>query len=417
MKPLVIALIVAAGVALLVLSGCGSSVASERRADAKSKTQPAYPVRVAPVAAQDVQYDIHAVGSVEAQDIYRIEARVAGTVEDVHFNEGDSVKTDQVLCRISAGSYELTAQRAEALYRQAVAGLASFKQKSANAIARAKVALAEAQNQITRRKNVQRTGAISDEEIQTFEVKRDLATILLKDAEEEAVTEARSLEAAIAEKEAAWKLAVEDVADSIVQPPVEGVVEQRLAVPGTHVVPGTPLATIVDRRSLKLVFKVAEKDSAALRKGTRVSFSVPAWPDRSFAAEIYHIGGQLEPDSRAVNCWARVTNELDKLKPGYYAAVNIATGGQESVVAPSTAVLPTETGYVAFVVKAGRAERRSVSVGLSLTGDQQEILSGLRAGELLVVEGANALQDGVPVRVLSESALKTQDSALRTSVQ
>jgi multidrug efflux system membrane fusion protein len=227
-------------------------------------------------------------------------------------------------------------------------------------------------------------------------------------------TELKTLNATVEEKEAAWKIAEDDVEKSVVHPPINGTIEKRYVTNLLYATTGMQLATIVDRSFLKLRFKVAERDASAVKEGGLVKFTVPAWPSRTFEGEVYHIEEQLDRDARTLTVFAKVTKDINLLHSGYFAAVNIVTGSnQKAVVVPMTAVLPTEKGFVAFVVKDGKAERRVLKTGLSVTSDQLEILSGLDVGDSLVVEGSNALLDGVGVKVL-DGAAKSEPAAART---
>ncbi len=414
-------LAVCAAVAGLGVYGCASSGAGEkgvRKAEgsapggsaAAQKTKRAYPVRAEVVKLRPIQYELKAKGNIEPQDVFRIDARVPGTLYDVNFKEGDPVKTSAVLCFIAPEAYRLTAAKNEAIYRQAVAAVADAKRRYENNIERAKIRLTEAALEASRRKSVKEQGAISDEEIRIYESRRDVSEVDVKDMSEGIKTEIKMLEATVAEKEAQWKIAEEDVRKATVRPPIDGIIEQRMVSSGMYVTAGTPLATMVDRSSLKLRFLVAEKDSSAITIGTKVKFSVPAWPGQEFEADVYHISGQMDQEGRAVAVWARVTLGVDKLRPGYFAAVNIVTQANVSaVVVPATAVLPSEKGFVSYVVNEGKAELRLVKVGMTVADNEVEIISGLKAGETVVVEGSNALQNGVEVK---ESG-KPDDSRLK----
>ena len=110
-------------------------------------------------------------------------------------------------------------------------------------------------------------------------------------------------------------------------------------------------------------------------------------------------------DARVVSCLAKIEKDLDKLIPGYFASVRLLSGGnKDAVVIPSTAILTTEKGFVAFVIKTtdGKsvAEKRLVKIGLSVTDNSLEVLNGLSSGETLVIEGASALDDGYVVNLL-----------------
>jgi multidrug efflux system membrane fusion protein len=365
-----------------------------------------YPVRTDTVKARPVVYEVPAVGMLEARDTYRVDSQVAGTIYDVAYSEGDDVKAEQVLCRIAPVAYELVAARETALYKGALADLDDARRRATNDIARRKILLKQAQTEIDRRLAAKVAGAISEEDIQLYQARRDLAVVELKDATEAAETLVKALEAAIAQREAQMKISNDDVRKSSVRAPIGGKIDKKYITNGMYVASGTPLATIVDRRSLKLRFKLSERYSAAVKPGDKIKFQVPAWPSRDFEANVYQISDQLDADARVVACLARVEKDLDKLIPGYFASVRLQCGSnQQAVVAPATAILTSEKGFVAFVIKNADgadpvSEKRSVTLGLSVTDNQLEVLTGLNAGETLVVEGASSLDDGYHVKIL-----------------
>jgi len=420
---------------LPLLSGCGSSPAGEKGGDKAAKaplkpgekaaasppspkgTRRAYPVRIQTVSTRPVTYELKALGSIEAQDTYRIDARVAGTIYDVKFNEGDEVSADTVLCRIAPEAYRQSALKAKAIYDQAVGTLANSKRKLASDIERMKIKLDQATLEIARRRDVKEAGAISNEEIELYQSRRDLAEVELKDAKLAAETELVVLTATIAQRDAELKIAEEDVRKATVQSPISGTIEKRLVTNQMFVTPGTPLASMVDTRTLKVIFKLAEKESAIVKEGDKVQFSVAAWNSHVFTGDVYYIGAKVENDARVVLVYARVTQDVKKLKPGFFASVKLITEQkQNSIVIPVTAVQPTERGFVAFVINGEKAERRFLTLGLAVNDNDVEVLSGLKAGEILVIEGANALQDGLPVRVIESSNAFT-DKPKEVSVQ
>jgi multidrug efflux pump subunit AcrA (membrane-fusion protein) len=365
-----------------------------------------YPVRVQPIKTRGVVYEVPAVGNLEPQDVYRIDSQVAGTIYDVSFKEGDDVSAKQVLCRIAPEAYRLIAARDEAMLKGAVADLADAKRRLANDIDRKRISLKEAQTEIDRRIAVKTAGAISEEDIQLYQAKRDLADVELRDATQASETQLRSLEAVIQQRESQWKISSDDVRKSTVLPPIAGKIDKKYITNGMYVPSGTPLASIIDRRTLKLRFKLSERDSAVVKVGDKVRFNVPAWPSREFEATVYQVSDQTDSDARVVSCLAKIEKDLDKLIPGYFASVHLQSGSSsQAVVVPTTAILTTEKGFAAFVIKPGDdpvAEKRKVTIGLSVTDNNLEVLSGLASNETLVIEGASSLDDGYHVTILPD---------------
>jgi RND family efflux transporter MFP subunit len=401
----------------LAFGVCGTSALAyrglqNRKAETSAAPAPppirTYPVRVTSIKTKPVVYEVPAVGAIEPLDIYRIDSQVGGTIYDVSFEEGDTVEAKRVLCRIAPEAYRLVAARDEALYKAALADLADAKRRATNDISRKKISLKEAQTEIERRIAVRTAGAISEEDIQLYQAKRDLAEVELRDATEAAETQIKSLEAVIAQREAQWKISNDDVRKSTVLPPIAGKIEKKSITNGMFVPSGTPLATIIDRHVLKLRFKISEKDSSAVKVGDSVKFTVPAWPSHDFEAKVYQISDMLDSEARVMSCLAKIEADVDKLVPGYFASVRLQSGSSsQAVVVPQTAILTTEKGFVAFVIKDPHgsdpiAEKRVVKIGLSVTNSALEVLSGLSAGESLVIEGANSLDDGYHCTVLPD---------------
>lgn len=400
------ALLLSAGISHV---GSAADAAPPKAADDKAKganksgaiTRRPFNVRTAYVTTQPLTYEVRAVGNITATDIYRIDARVPGTLYDIKFSEGDEINVDTVLCTIAPEAYRFKAQKQEALYKQAVADLADFKRKTANQIERTRIDLDRAKLEVARRIAVKEAGAISNEEIQLYQSRSDLATLELKDSREAAETAVKTLEAKIMETEADWKIAEDDVRKSVVKSPIKGVIEKRFVTNGMFVQAGQQLASIIDRTQIKVRFKVSESESAIAKVGSKIQFEVPAFPGRKFEAEIYYVGGKLEDDARVVMVYANVTKDTAVLKPGYFAAVSFTEKTKDrAIVVPLSAIQPTERGMVSFVVVDGKAERRQVKTGIAVTERDVEIVEGLKEGELLVIDGANALSPNTPVRVV-----------------
>lgn len=392
---------------LFTASGCGDGTKAEPGGGKGSR---AYRVKTASVEVRQVNYEIETTGTVEAQDVYRVDAQVAGVVEGVAFNEGDEVSPAGVLCRVSPATYQLAVTRAQAALLKAKADLADGQRFVTNAVSTAEVNVKEAQAEVDRRKALREAGAIADEEVYLYEIRLNRAQIALKDARERAETQVKVLSAAVTEQDAELKLAEENLRKSAIAAPIEGVIEQRLVTNGSHVSPGEPIARLVDRRSWKLRFSLPESKAPHVTVGSAVNFQLEAYPGQKLAATVYRVGDLSDARTRELVCWAKVAPTELQLKAGIFAVVTIVSGSKaKAVVVPVTAALPTEHGFVAYVIEDGKAIRRSLRLGLHVTGELVEVLDGLDEGERVVVEGSNALQEGVPVQE-QESKSGTRDA-------
>jgi multidrug efflux system membrane fusion protein len=183
------------------------------------------------------------------------------------------------------------------------------------------------------------------------------------------------------------------------------VVQTRTVQTGQYVQPGSVLATLVRRDPLLLRFQATESDAARLQPGLKAYFTVRD-SDKPYQARIIHVAASTEEHTRMVAVTAEVIDkDKDALRSGSFAEVRVPVGGSRPLpVVPQTAVRPSEKGFLAFVVENGRAVERILIPGMRTADGYVEILSGLKAGDLLVVRGAEALSDGVPVRLVESQA-------------
>ena len=353
----------------LLLVGCARDKAADQAAATKGKSPgggatfsaPPVPVEVLTVQTRDVQYSLTAVGSLMAQEIIHVPARVAGVIQDLAFHEGDWVTPDRVLARIDPERYRLAAARAKAALEEAEA--------KAN---EAKAALDK--RQALRAKDV---GWVTLEELTNYQAQL-----------EQAVAAAAALKAALDQ-------AVKDAHDSEVRAEAPGIIDQKLVDTGQYLAAGTAVATMLDSRKLKLSFKVAESDASRLGKDPGITFRVKGIPDREFHASLYHLSGTSDPGTRMVECLAWVENPDRQLRPGNFADVTVALETRKgSMVVPQTAVLPTDRGFVGFVLKAdNHVEKRSLRLGLFTQEGSVEVLDGLKPGDRVITRGASTLTE------------------------
>lgn len=363
--------------ALLVLGCKKGEEAKGEGPGAKGKTM-SFPVEVVPVASERVEYTVTAVGSVDAFERVQLVARVAGAVEHVRFKEGDTVKKGQVLVEIDPARYTVAVRAAKASLEKAMA------------------AKADADTGLARREDAgaENAGVFSNEEVSTWR------------------TRARSSNAQVAEAQAALDTASINLRDAFVKAPIEGKIQSRTVQTGQYVQPGTVLATILQRDPLLLRFQVPEIEAPRIKQGMLAHFEVRS-DERRFKAAISYVSDAADSGTRMVSVTAEIDAAVrDELRPGAFAEVSVPVGENPAApVIPQSAVRPSEKGFLAFVIENGAANERVLSLGLRTEDGRVEVKSGLKAGEMLVVRGAEALREGVPVRVVPPGQLQSQGEA------
>jgi membrane fusion protein, multidrug efflux system len=363
--------------ALVVATGCSkkdSSSSSRKGGGLK------FPVEVATVATRGGSMVVNAVGSVEAFEIVQVTARVSGAVEKVRFKEGQRVKASDPLIEIEPERFALAVRTAEAAYE------------------RAKAARREAQAGLARRIGIQENnpGFMSPEELSSWE------------------TKALASQADSAQAAADLELARLNQRDAFVPAPVSGVVQSRSVRTGQYVQAGTLIATMVHRDPLLLRFSVPDQEAQRLHTGLDVTFRVrdEAGDHR---ARITAVAESADPTTRMVAVTAEVIDEKrDQLRPGAFAEVTVLLGeGENFPVIPQISIRPSEKGFLAYVVADSVAHERIVTLGLQSPDGYVEVRDGLKAGERIVVRGAEALREGAAVRIVSPGGDSTEVKAKR----
>jgi multidrug efflux system membrane fusion protein len=369
-KPIVLA----AALALAFLPGCKASQESNLKKP-KGISKLEYPVQVAPLDLRDVSYTVMAPGSMEAFQQVQITSRVSGAVDKVAFVEGQTVKQGDVLVTIETERYEVAVGQAKASLERAQA-----TEKAAEAeLARRQGAVA------------QHPGLVAGEEIAQFE------------------TNVATGKADVSSAEQALKVAQLNLRDAFVRAPFGGVLQSRTVQAGQYLQPGAVLGTLLQRDPLLLRFGVTETDALRLKAGMTANMTLRESP-RSYTATIILVAEAADPTTRLVPVTAKVDDTEHKyfLRPGAFCEVSVPVGSwKPAIVVPSIAVSPTDSGNVVYTVdEKNVAHLKHVQLGMYTPEGGVEITQGLNAGELLVVQGFEALSDGAPVKISSRTTLQ-----------
>ncbi len=173
--------------------------------------------------------------------------------------------------------------------------------------------------------------------------------------------------------------------------PIGGEVLNRSASVGQTISAGQVLCTILNTGSLWVETDVFEKDVARIRLGLRVSIGADAVPGRTFDGVVGYIGGEVNPETRAVRVRTVVANPGGALKPNMFVRVAIgASGSAATVTIPEEAVQEEGGEHVVFVVEGEGYRRRIIQLSGNL-GDRVIVKSGLKPGDTVVTQGAYQL--------------------------
>ncbi|MDE2584322.1 MAG: efflux RND transporter periplasmic adaptor subunit [Betaproteobacteria bacterium] len=187
--------------------------------------------------------------------------------------------------------------------------------------------------------------------------------------------------------------------------PVNGVVMDKKAVQGMRFMPGEALFQVADLSSVWVVADINERDIGGIQAGRPARVTLEAYPGQTFSGKVSYVYPTLKAETRTVPVRVELANSKGLLKPAMYATVELASGGQEPVLAvPASAVI--DSGRRALVlVQTGEGRFAPREVKLGRRSDAYvEVLEGVREGEQVVVT-ANFLID-------AESNLKAATGSL-----
>lgn len=294
----------------------------------------------------------------------RLASPIAGRIEEVRFQEGSEVTKGEVLAVIR------------------VPDLGKLRSARVGALAKAKAA----------RSDARRLKELVDQQLAPQQAYYD------------ALASAEALE--IEARAAADQLAALGLTDQhknlsalTLRAPFSGVVVSRHAVVGQPVTADEVLCEIVDLSELWFLGRVFEKDLGQLRLDAPAEVQLNAYPQQRFEGVVAYIGQQVDPVARTVTARIALRNRDGLLRIGLfgtaYVSIDEPSAREPRLVVPRSALTEVAGKTVLFVRHAdGHFELHEVVLGASAAG-QVEILSGLREGEQVVVEGAFTLKSAV----------------------
>jgi cobalt-zinc-cadmium efflux system membrane fusion protein len=176
--------------------------------------------------------------------------------------------------------------------------------------------------------------------------------------------------------------------------PISGMVIERTALLGQLAEPAQPLFKIADLSNVWLSVHAFERDAVRLQTGKTAKVTLPALPGRTFQAKITLIGKQVDTASRTIPVRIAIANSSGVFRPGMSATAWVPLGesSQQLITVPAASVQRIENQWYVFIPKSQDTfELRQVGRGRDLEGEI-EIVSGLKPGETVVVDGAFLLK-------------------------
>ncbi len=301
--------------------------------------------------------ETEALGTAKSNEAIDITAKATNRVVEVRFREGQFVKQGEVLIEFDGS--------------EARANLAS-----------AEATLRDTQSQYQRSRELYQSKALSESDL-------------------------IQLEAKMLASKAAVDAAQARVNDTVIRAPFSGRMGLRIVSVGALVTPGQVISTLDDTSIIKLDFTVPETYLATLKEGQQIEAKSAAFLNEVFRGRVSSMATRVDPVSRSVVVRALIDNRDQKLKPGMFMTVQLTRSQGNVLMIPEQALLPQGERQYVYVVNNDTASRVQVSTGRRKPG-MVEVRNGLKAGDMLVVEGGEKLTDGAKVTVAG--AARTAES-------
>lgn len=162
------------------------------------------------------------------------------------------------------------------------------------------------------------------------------------------------------------------------------------------------IVTIRQLNPLKIVIEVNEKEIASIRRGQHADVVFDAYPDEHVSGQVNYISPVLSPVTRTATVEVTIPNREMKLKPGMFCRVSISMASTTGIFVPLNALYRQQgTGedYLFVVVDQNKVTRRRVTRGEA----KEELIRipEIKAGESVVVDGKNKLNEGSPVEIVN----------------
>jgi len=332
------------------VEGSENDADTNEEAETEEDEEIPVPVEVAEVMAGDISSYISATANLVAEDQVKVKSEAEGRVERLNVEEGDLVKKGQVLAVLVQDEARIAKSKVEL--------------KASNTSA----ALLRAQDSFEQ-------GLISSEAFDKLNLDHEIAMQEVAEAE--------------------WRLA-----KTVIRAPFTSRITERFITLGQHLRPGDELFTVADYDPLVARIYLPERDVYELEEGREVRITPAAGTELSFTGRIRQIAPVVDTATGTVKVTVEAVHAPEGVRPGAFVSIDIVRERHAAaLLLPRESVIrELRTAHV-FITEDDIAVKKPVTLGIE-EGDKVEVLTGLEAGDSVVVAGQGGLDDGQKIKVL-----------------
>ena len=380
---------------------CKSSYQGSTQQSRPGEAKAARQVKTARVEETPFGETVTANGTLAAFDQTTAGVKVAGRLSSISVDLGSVVRRGQLIAQLDSNDYKLRVQQSEAALSQARARLGlspegtddKVSPEQTGTVRQARAQLDEARLSRDRAVKLVEQGIVAKADFDAADATFKVAQSRYQDALEEI----RNRQAVLAQRRSELALARQQLADTAVHAPIDGIVQLKRASVGEYLAAGAPVVDIVRMNPLRLQAQVPERDASTVRFGQSVRVSVEG-DARIYIGQIKRLSPVITQQNRMLMVEADVQND-GSLRPGSFAKAEIVTNDAKmAVTVPNNAIVTFAGIEKVIVVQNGKALEKPVTTGRR-SGEWTEILSGVNVGDQVIVDPGN-LQSGMAVEVV-----------------
>jgi len=333
---------------LLIVNNCSSDSQSQPKND--NDVTSSIPVEASEAIRGNISALYNSTATLEAEQESNVMAKVRGIVKDIFVEEGDKVKSGQILAKLEDEQLEIEEKRAKSIFEKS-------------------------RNDYKRSQELFDKKLISAENFDNVKFEYE-------------------------NQKANYELTKLNLDNTVIKSPIDGIVSARFIKKGNLINTNDQLFHITNTTRLLAILHVPEHEMAKIKSGQTTLLKIDALKEHVINGQVERISPVVNPGTGTFKVTVSVTERSGMLKPGMFTRVQIVYDTKKNaVLVPKSAIIEKNNGQSVFVVRDSVAYEKNIKTGYA-NGDNIEITEGLSEGEVVVTAGQNSLSDSSLVEII-----------------
>ncbi|UKS24933.1 efflux RND transporter periplasmic adaptor subunit [Paenibacillus sp. HWE-109] len=397
-----------------VLSGCSDTAPINSDSKSVYNEQGLKSVKAFKVIKQKIGDPLERTAEVQSSAQFGVVSKAAGDVEQIFKKRGDMVQEGEVILRLKSGDVALQRQVAELTVKTAQEAIEKARVKAkketenqklemSNSIQKKELGMTSLRRSYNKMKNDYDIGLVTKAQLfqmetQMMDAQMDLDQLKKKLTMLEPIDMTSELETQLKNDQIALQQIDQTLKNFEIKAQVSGLLTEMPLEAGMSLQMGSAVGVIIRLDPIKIKAQLTEEETRHLSDKKELPYYLTGTTQK-FKGPISYISKVIDPQTRAYEINLEVPNKDLALKPGMKLMIQMTEEKDQIVLTVPTYALVKEgdANYV-FVVAGDTVEKRSVQLG-RLNEPIQEVISGLKEGELVVKTSPNQLRDKEKVQM------------------